>query len=71
MIQAALQVADRLAALHAKAGGHDEALFTVFIDPMYRDAECVLYDYTSLHLDLETRDQEWSVNHYTIAATCC
>ena len=52
MIQAALQVADRLATLLPWQGEQDEAVFTGVIDPMYRDAESVVYDYSSLHLDL-------------------
>jgi hypothetical protein len=52
MIQAALQVADRLATLLPLQGEQDETVFTDLIDPMFRDAESVVYDYTSLYLDL-------------------
>jgi hypothetical protein len=52
MIQAALQVADRLATLLPLQGEQDEIVFTGLIDPMFRNAESVVYDYTSLHLDL-------------------
>jgi hypothetical protein len=52
MIQAALQVADRLTALLPLRGEQDETVFTSVIDPMFRDAESVVYDYTSLYLDL-------------------
>jgi len=52
MIQAALQVADGLSTLLHWPGEPTEAMFTDLIDPMYRDAESVVYDYSSLHLDL-------------------
>jgi len=52
MIQAALQLADRLAILLPLQGEQDEIVFTGLIDPMFRDAESVVYGYTSLHLDL-------------------
>jgi hypothetical protein len=52
MIQAALQVADGLATLLPLQGEHDESVFTDLIDPMFRDAESVMYGYTSLYLDL-------------------
>jgi hypothetical protein len=52
MIQAALQVADRLSTLLHGQGEPNETVFTGVIDPMFRDAESVVYDYTSLHLDL-------------------
>jgi len=52
MIQAALQVADRLATLLPLQGEQDETVFTSLIDPMFRDAESLVYDYSSLYLDL-------------------
>ena len=52
MIQTALQVADRLAALIPRREEPDEKTLTEVIEPMFRDAESVVYDYASLHLDL-------------------
>jgi hypothetical protein len=52
MIDAALQVADRLAILLPLQDQQDETVFTGLIDPMFRDAESVVSDYTSLYLDL-------------------
>jgi hypothetical protein len=52
MIDAALQVADRLAILLPLQDQPDETVFTGLIDPMFRDAESVVSDYTSLYLDL-------------------
>jgi hypothetical protein len=52
MIQVGLHVTDRLATLLSWQGEQDEKVFTGLIDPMYRDAESMVYDYTSLYLDL-------------------
>jgi len=67
MIQAALQVADRLAILISRREEPDEKTFTDVIEPMFRDAESVVYDYASLHLDLimqiYTHDERDAIIH--------
>ena len=52
MIHAAVQVADRLTTLLPLQGEQDETVFTGLIDPIFRDAESVVYGYTSFYLDL-------------------
>ena len=68
MIQAALQVADRLAILISRREEPDEKTLTDLIEPMFRNAESVVYDYTSLHLDLimqiYTHDERDSIIHW-------
>ena len=52
MIQKGLHVMERLHCLLALHERMQQPCFTHLIEPMYRDAEDVLRDYTSLHLDL-------------------